>query len=228
MRFSRPTSALALGLATAALSAAAQPPAPAATIDRAAKAFQQAGSVRATFEQTLVNPLTGNQAKSTGELALAQPNKFSLRFTQGAGDRVVADGKWLWVYLPSAAPGQVLKLSAKAKSSVGLDIVGDILTAPRAKFDVADGGAATIDGRATHAVVLTPKREAQGITKAQVWVDDATSAVRQIVLTQDSGLERTWRFTSWTPNATIAKGTFAFQVPAGVKVVDQGAFGGTP
>jgi outer membrane lipoprotein carrier protein len=223
MRLIRQFSTALLGAATLASVAGAQAPSAAATIDRAARAFTQAGTIRATFEQTLVNPLTGNQSKSAGELALAQPGKLSLRFAQG-GDRVVADGKWLWVYLPSAAPGQVLKLPASSKTGVGLDVVGDILTSPRTKFDVADGGAATIGGRATRAVILTPKREGQGITKAQVWVDDASSAVRQIVLTQDTGLERTWRITSWEPNAKLAKSTFAFQVPAGARVVDQAAF----
>ena len=47
----------ALGLLTAATVGAQTP---AATIDRAARAFKQAGTVRATFEQTLNNPLTGN------------------------------------------------------------------------------------------------------------------------------------------------------------------------
>jgi outer membrane lipoprotein carrier protein len=210
-----------LGLVALASAAGAQTPA--ATIDRASRAFKAAGTVRATFEQTLNNPLTGNQSKSTGELALAQPGKLSLKFS-GAGDRVVADGKTLWVYLPSAAPGQVLKMPAGKSSGVGFDVIDDLLTSPRTNFDVADGGVATIDGHATHGVVLTPKREGRGITKAQVWVDDESGALRQVVLTQDTGLERTWRITSWTPNATLPKGTFTFEVPSGAKVVDQESF----
>jgi outer membrane lipoprotein carrier protein len=212
---------VAVGLITFASVGAAQTPA--ATIDRASQAFRAAGTVRATFEQTLNNPLTGNQTKSTGELAMAQPNKLSLRFA-GAGDRVVADGKNVWVYLPSAAPGQVLKLPATMKSGVGLDLIDDLLSSPRSNFDVADGGTESIDGHATHAVILTPKHEGQGITKARVWVDDASGALRQVVLTQDTGLERTWHITSWVPNATLPKGTFTFEVPSGARVVDQESF----
>ena len=43
---------------------------PGATIDRASQAFTRASTVRATFEQTLTNPLTGSASKATGELAL--------------------------------------------------------------------------------------------------------------------------------------------------------------
>lgn len=226
MRLTRPLVTIALtGAFTLAPAAALHAQTPAATIDRAARAFQESGSLRATFEQTLVNPLTGNTSKSTGELALARPNKLSLKFA-GAGDRVVSDGKWLWVYLPSSMPGQVLKMPATSSSSVGLDVVGDVLNSPRAKFDVADAGTATIDGHATHAVTLTPKRETQGVSKVQVWVDDATGSVRQLLLTQDTGLERTWRMTTWTPNASVSKSTFSFDVPKGAKVVDPRALKG--
>ncbi len=196
---------------------------PAATIDRATSALRAAGTVRATFEQTLYNPLTGNQSKSAGELALAQPDKLSLRFAQ-TGDRVVADGRWLWVYLPSAVPGQVMRLPASRSSSMGLDLVRDLLVSPRSKYDVADAGTATIDGRATHAVRLTPKDDGQAIVGAKVWVDDADGSVRQIGLTQDSGLERTWRMTSWSPSAKLDRATFVFAVPSGAKIVDPTAF----
>lgn len=198
---------------------------PGATIDRASQAFRSATTVRATFEQTLTNPLTGTTAKANGELALAQPNRAALRYTQPAGDRVVADGKWLWVYLPSSAPGQVLKLPAKSKTPVGFDAIGDLLTSPRSKYDIADGGAATIGGRSTHAVILTPKADGAPIAKAQVWVDDADASVRQISLTDANGLVRLMRMTTWTTNATLPASTFRFDKPGGVRVVDQTSLG---
>jgi outer membrane lipoprotein carrier protein len=215
-------------LATLAAPLALSAQSPAATIDRAAAAFKQASTLRATFEQTLTNPLTGSTSKATGELALAQPNKAALRFTQPAGDRVIADGKSLWVYLPSSAPGQVIKLPAKTKTPVGFDAVGDLLTSPRSKYDVADGGAATVSGHATHAVLLTPKADGQAIAKAQVWVDDADASVRQISITDANGLVRLMRMTSWTTNAKLAPSTFTFDKPAGVRIIDQSALTGLP
>lgn len=197
-----------------------------AAIDRAARAFQQARSVRATFEQTLANPITGTEARATGELLLAQPNRLSVRFTQPAGDRVVADGQWLWVYLPSSAPNQVVKLPGRGRGVAGVDMVGDLLTSPRARYQVADGGAATLDGRATRAVVLTPRADGTPIRQARVWVDDADAAVRQLEVTDANGLVRTLRMTSWVPNARLPRGAFTFAVPAGARVVDQAALAG--
>jgi outer membrane lipoprotein carrier protein len=162
MKLIRPT--VALAIAALALPAAAQTPA--ATLDRAAKAFKEARSVRASFEQTLKNPMTGTEARAVGELLLDQPNRLAVTFTRPAGDRIVSDGRWLWVYLPSSAPNQVLKLPAKDRALSGVDMVSELLTAPASRYRIADGGSATVGGRATHAVVLTPKAEGGPIERA--------------------------------------------------------------
>ncbi len=198
----------------------------AATIDRAARAVRNARTVRAAFEQTLSNPATGNTNTATGELALARPNRLSVRFNNAAGDRVVVDGTNLWVYIPSAVPGQVLKQPARGNAAASIDALGDLLTAPRSRYNVADAGAATVSGRATRAVLLTPKAENSPLTQAKVWVDDQDGAVRQIELSEATGGVRTWRFTSWQPNARLAADTFTFTVPAGVRVVDRIAMAG--
>ena len=236
MTLFRPTIALAAAALALAAPATAAPRAkaprraqsqgPVATLDRAAKAFKQAKSVRATFEQTLRNPLTGTEAKASGELLLDQPNRVAVTFTRPSGDRVVSDGRWLWVYLPSSAPNQVLKLSAKDKGVAGVDLVGELLTAPTSRYEVADGGAGTVGGRASRIVHLTPKADGGPIEKATVWVDDADASLRQFEVTDANGLVRTVRITGWTANATIPASAFRFEVPSGVRVVDRAALGG--
>ena len=221
--------ALAALPAAAALSAFAprQEPTPASVIDRASKAFTRAKTVRATFEQTLNNPVTGSESKATGEIVLSQPNRVSVRFTQPSGDRVVGDGTWLWVYMPSAAPNQVIKLPAKGKGVTGVDALGDLLTAPRTRYTVTGGSAASVGGRATRVVTLVPKVDGQPIDRARVWVDDADDAVRQVEITDANGLVRTLRMTAWTLNATVPASTFKFEVPKGVRVVDRSALVGS-
>jgi outer membrane lipoprotein-sorting protein len=91
---------------------------------------------------------------------------------------------------------------------------------------VADAGAATVGGRATRAVLLTPKVEGSPLTQAKVWVDDRDGAVRQIELTEATGGVRTLRMTTWERNARLGADTFTFAVPAGVRVVDRYAMMG--
>lgn len=220
-------STLPLAAALSAFAPRQPEPTAASVIDRASRAFTRAKTVRATFEQTLNNPATGSESRATGELVLAQPNRVSVRFTQPSGDRVVGDGTWLWVYLPSAAPNQVIKLPAKGKGVTGVDALGDLLTAPRSRYTVTGGTAATIGGRATRAVTMVPKVDGQPIDRAKVWVDDADGSVRQVEITDANGLVRTLRMTSWTLDSNVPASTFKFDVPKGARVVDRAALVGS-
>ena len=193
----------------------------AAAIDRAAQAFRAAHTIHATFEQTLTNPATGTTNTTSGDLSLAQPNRVALRFNNAGGDRVIVDGRNAWVYLPSAAPGQVMKIPAHGGAMAGVESMSDLLASPRSKYAIADGGAVTLGGRSTRLVVLTPKADGQPVAKARVWVDDEDGAVRQLELTDANGLVRALRMTTWVPNAKLAPSTFTFEVPSGVRVIDR-------
>ena len=78
-------------------------------IDRAVAAWARVKTVRGSFEQTVTNPLTGSSATARGEYLQERPNRLAIRFGQPASDAIVSDGKAVWIYLPSTAPGQVVK-----------------------------------------------------------------------------------------------------------------------
>jgi outer membrane lipoprotein carrier protein len=212
------TTALALALPLAAQT-------PEQTIDRAVKAYAKVKTARATFEQTLTNPLTGNTQTARGEYQQQGQNRLAVTFTQPKGDRIVNDGKAVWVYLPSSAPNQVIKLAPAAGAAGSVDLLGTFLTAPREKYTMTDAGTAVVGGRKTHGVTLVPKRPMQ-FTKATVWIDDADATLRQFRVTDNMGLERTVRITKLALNGPVDRSAFSFTPPAGVKVYDQAAMGG--
>lgn len=214
----RTISAAVAALALAATAASAQTPADAA-LDRAVAAYAKVHSLRATFDQSLSNPVTGRSAQAKGELLVKRPGRLAVRFTQPSGDRIVSDGKFVWIYLPTSAPGQVMRTHADGAQGTGMDVSTELLTAPRTKFDVADAGAATVNGRATRIVVLTP-RTARNYTKARLWIDDADGVVRQLELTENSGVVRTIVFRTIQLNAKVPASAFKFEVPKGAKVFD--------
>jgi outer membrane lipoprotein carrier protein len=210
---------LALALPVAAIAQS-----PEATVDRAASAYAKVKSARATFEQTLTNPLTGNTTTARGEYVQQSPGKLAVTFTQPKGDRIVNDGHAVWVYVPSSAPGQVLKLSPTAGAG-SVDLLATFLTNPREKYAMTGAGTATIGGRATHAVALVPRQPMQ-FAKATVWIDDADATLRQFEVTDNMGLVRRVRITKLSLNVPVSSKAFAFTPPAGVKVYDQAAMAG--
>ncbi len=185
---------------------------------RAVAAYTGASTISASFDQTVTNPLTSRSMSSHGELLRKRPNLLSISFS--TSDRIVADGHYVWVYLPSSAPGQVIRLPMSDESGVFVDPLGQILSAPIDSYDVSDAGAAVIDGHATHGVTLVPKSSRALFTKATLWVDDADAIVRQLDTTEPSGIARKVTVTRFRTDVPIPSSSFDFVPPPNTRVVD--------
>lgn len=194
---------------------------PAATLQRAVAAYKNAETISASFNQTVTNPLTDRTLNTSGELLRRKPNMLSVSFNGADPDRIVADGSNLWIYLPSSAPGQVMKVPAAAgERGMFVDPMGQILSAPVTSYDLSESGAATVAGHQTHAITLTPKSRSALFTKATLWIDDSDGLVRQMETTEPSGLVRRIVVTRFQTNVTIPRSAFQFTPPPNVRVID--------
>ncbi len=201
---------------------AAAPSSATALLTRTAALYTGTRPLRAAFTQRVKNPITDSETPSAGSYLQRGPGVFSVNFSQPAGDRIVSDGKTLWVFVPSATPGQVLKMPVGAGAPGGVDLVGQFFTAPTRKFTVTDGGTVTISGVVLRKLVLVPRTD-MGFTRAVLTVVPATGVLKQLEVTEHSGLMRTLSFSSITRGVTLDAGAFTFVVPRGITVVDQAA-----
>jgi outer membrane lipoprotein carrier protein len=193
-----------------------------ATLDRAVRAYKNVKTVRASFTQTITNPILGETVHSAGELVQRRPNHVAVRFTDPAGDRIVADGAWVWFYLPSSTPGQVIRQRIAKDGSGSPDLTAQFLNTPSSRFDLIDLGREKINGRAARILSLAPKPGVDApFTKAIVWVDTADALIRQFELTEPSEIVRRVTITKLTLNPTIPASAFRFTPPSGTKVIEQ-------
>ena len=191
-------------------------------IDRAVSAWAKMKTVRGTFEQTVSNSLTGSSASAIGRYAQERPNRLSIRFDQADSARIVSDGRNVWVYLPASAPGQVIKRAATERGAVPIDLTGQFLESPRAKYTVTAADGRTIDGHPARGLILVPKAgTAARFSKAVVWVDDDDALIREFEETEPNGVSRRIHLTSVELNTPVDARVFAFTVPKGVRIVDQ-------
>lgn len=198
-----------------------------ALLDRAAREYASIRTVRAQFEQTLTNPNTGATRTAQGEFFQRGPSRFALRFSDPAGDAIVSDGGALWLYLPSSAKGQVLKLPREA--GAGLDFLTQLLTAPREHYAVSVLGDTMVGPRATAVFALTPTGANAPFTRATLWVGRRDAFLWQVETVEPSGLVRRVRFTAIRTNVPLPGNALTFRVPEGVRVIDQMALlGGKP
>lgn len=226
----RPLFALLWGAAVGTGFAASPADAQSATdslLDRAARFVASARPMRAAFEQTLFNPDVKQTKVSRGDFAQQGAAKFAFRFSDPPGDAIVADGSAIWVYLPSAARGQTLKLPIAQGAQ--LDLITQLLTAPRASYKITTGKPTELGGRPVVVVQLEPKVAGTPFTRATLWLDRDDALVRQLEAVEPSGLVRKIRFTDMRTDVELPAGMLTFTVPTGVKVIDaSGLFGVKP
>jgi len=212
-------------VAALAIAPAAHAQSPQAIMERAVKAYAQLRSVRAEFRQSITNPITGSNLVSRGVMLRKDPDLISINFTDPSGDRIVSDGQSLWIYLPSSAPGQVVKTSAKANNALAMvDPGGVFLTSPASRFTISGGGAATVGGRRMNVINLVPKQPNGMFTQAKIWVDAATDLIRQFEVVDANGVKRVVTITSIQPNASVSAPDFRFSPPKSVRILDSAAY----
>lgn len=187
---------------------------------RAEIAYRGITTLSATFTQTLVNPMLGGPERSEGVLYLAPPNRFAMRFTDPAGDRIVSDGTWLWLYAPSTVPEQVLRQAIPQAGFASPNLMGQFVDRPLDRYDAEYVGAEEVEGVAVDLVRLTPRSASLGFRRAEIAVSRSDGVLRRIDLVEDSGQRRTLVFRDIRRPARIPDGELSFEVPRGVRVVE--------
>ena len=179
--------------------------------------YRQVQAFCARFEQELVVPLLGETTHSSGNLCQARPNLFAMRFTDPAGDVVVADGDSFWVYYPSSDPRQVLQFTMEVRPG-GLDFHREFLEAPEEKYRLSYMGKETVRGRPAHVIQADPLGD-PGFREARIWLDAERALILQARLEMENGSVRTVTLSDIRLDPPPDQDRFRFVPPAGAQVI---------
>jgi len=197
----------------------AQDPAP--ILDRASASFDTVRTLQADFVQIVDNPMVGDPDTTRGKLFQRRPSYFAMRFTDPNNDRVVADGRRLWLYTPSTTPGQVIRTAIPGTGTTGPNLIGQFVEHPRERYTARyDRSDSTADG-VVDVVTLTPRARDLPYSAATIWIAKRDGLVRRIEIVENSGQRRTIMLRNVTVNRAIAAREFRFSPTSGVRVVDQ-------
>ena len=127
----------------------------AAIVNRSARAYAATSSLRADFIQRIEDSMIGTY-DSRGKLLQAGENKLSMRFTDPDGDAIIVDGRQVWVYTPSTAPGQVIRMPIPTGATYGLNVLSWILDRPSERYRMRFLRSDVVNGRAADVVELIP------------------------------------------------------------------------
>ena len=209
-----------------ALSLAASPPAARAQdanaiVGRSSRVYRSLSSLKADFVQVIDNPMI-DSAESRGTLVQAGPDKLAMRFTDPPGEAIVIDGRSVWVYTPSTTPGQVIRMGVPSGGPVyGYNILAWLLDRPAERYTASYLRTERVNGRSMEVVELVPAVPDLPFERAVLWLDREDGLPRRLEIAEHSGATRTLALSKLRVNQSVPDRTFSFEVPAGVRVVDQ-------
>lgn len=193
---------------------------PFAVLARARAAYDTIHTLRADFLQIVDNPMVGAPDTTRGVLYQEPPSRFAMNFTHPKGDRILSDGKYLWVYTPSTTPGQVIRTPLPSSGGTGPNLIGQFVEHSEeryhARFLRTDSTATGV----TDVIHLEPIKTGQPYTAADIAIA-RSGLVARLDITETSGQKRVLIFSKPRLNARVSGGTFRFTPAAGVRVVDQ-------
>lgn len=192
-----------------------------AVLARAESAYRDLRSLRAEFEQVISNPMLGAPETSRGTLYLAPPERFAMRFTEPAGDRIVADGEWLWAYTPSTVPGQVIRQAVPPTGPNTPNLFAQFVDRPLERYEATYAGRDAVAGEPVELITLVPKVEGLPFRRTTIAVSTRTGLVRRLAIVEESGQRRTLTLLAVAPNAPVLPAEVKFDVPRGVRVVSR-------
>ncbi len=190
-----------------------------AALNRAEAAYRGMQTLQAEFSQTLDNPMMGGSVVSTGTLFLAPPSRFAMRFADPDGDRIVSDGTWLWLHLPSSVPNQVIKQPIPNRGSATPNLLAQFVDRPLEHYMASYVGSETVAGEVVDVVRLVPRRDDDPFTAAEVAIARTTGLVRRLMIVELAGQRRTILFERIQVDVEIPDAELEFVVPAGARVV---------
>jgi outer membrane lipoprotein carrier protein len=193
----------------------------AAVLRRASAAYENVRSLQAEFEMNFENPLLRQRLTSRGTIYQRQPDRLALRFTDPAGDLIVSDGQYFWIYYPSNNAQQVTRAPAAAAGQSAVNLQAQFVGNPVERFSHTLEGAESVGGRQAQVLTLVPRQRAE-YRSLKVWIDNRDSLVRRFEITEHNGSVRRFDLQKMQVNPAIPDAVFRFTPPDGVRVVSPG------
>jgi outer membrane lipoprotein carrier protein len=176
--------------------------------------LKEISSLRADFQQTLLDPKGKVIQQDQGTVALARPGRFRWEYRKPNEQLIVSDGKKLWIYDPELEQVTVKSVDATLGNTPAVLLSG-VHPIDR-DFKVKD------DGRRSGLewVRLVPKGEDTSFVFILLgfWGQE----IREMELHDSFGQVTRLRFQNVQRNPALSPTLFQFKPPAGVDVIGDG------
>jgi len=204
---------IAIVLAMAHFSIAAESANVDAIVNRLQHRYQTTKSFRADFTDEII-PVGGMKRDRAGTIQYHKGGQMRWEFTGSDPETIVSDGKQLYDYQPDL--NQVLEIPVE-KAFRSAPAAAFLLGVGNVKREFEAHAVANAPADSLQHIVLKSRSGKDGIV--ELGIDPATSNIVTLKLSDDLGNVSMMRFTNIATDIALDDKVFAFEVPPGTDIV---------
>lgn len=167
----------------------------------------------------------GKKITSKGVVYYKQGGKINFTFSRPSGDKIISDGKRLWVYIASlrAVGIQDLQHQDKDGKSIYQTASYDGLVALFRQYHYSFRSSEqpeTIDGEKYYVFQLKEKVASGGFTSMLLYVSPQDYLIHRLKAVSASGREVELQFSSLQVNPDLPNNLFTFEIKGNIRVIE--------
>lgn len=182
------------------------------------KSFGAIDTYQANF--TIFSEKLGKTTRQTGIIKYKANNRLHVEFTQPPGQKIVSNGKMMWIYIPSMN----VVAEQDLDSGSGIFVSGSrsglnwLFSKYHYRFATKEQPETQGDGSKMYTLILKQKESRSGYRNMKLWVNERYFIVRAQGETS-TGKKIEIQFTGLKTNIDIPNSLFRFDIPARARVV---------
>lgn len=184
-----------------------------AGVETLRNALAELDTLRADFEQTVLNSEFTVDEVSSGTFAIKRPGRFRWDYEEPEERLLVADGERMWIYEPEFEQATVQAMDATLATSPAMLLTGEADL--EESFRIEDEG---VQG-ALHWVRLTPRVQDSEFEQVRIGIGERT--VELMELRDNLGGVTRIEFDNIEFNPALPDSLFQFEPPPGTDVIEQ-------
>jgi outer membrane lipoprotein carrier protein len=173
-----------------------------------------------TAEFSIESEKGAKKTSRSGTIKSRYPNYLMVDFYNPRGQKIVSNGKTMWLYIPSmnVVAEQDLKDDGGLFTSGSKSGLQRLFTKYHYKFDSKDQPKTEKDGNKYYVLFLQQKESRSGFKTIRLWINEQYFVTKAEGLTS-SGKKVTITFTKIDVTKDYPKGIFKFDIPSNAKQI---------
>jgi len=187
-------------------------------VDNIKKNFGKMESYQANF--TIVSDKGGRTSHQAGTIKYKAHNKLCIEFSQPVGQKIVSNGKTMWIYIPSmnVVAEQDLNSDSGIFTSGSKSGLRWLFSKYHYRFASKEQPETQDDGTKRYTLILKQKESRSGFRKMKLWVTERYFIIRAQGETS-TGKKVDIAFSDLKTNISLPNGLFKFDVPSRARVI---------